>query len=159
MSCPRLLPHFACLAVLVLAVPATEAATCTVPSSSHETIQEAVDDIGCTEIELAPQLFIESLSLTRSLVLRGESSSATTIEGRVVVTGASTSVSLQSLTIDGSALPVKGCFEVVLDVADGGRVAADDDVVVINTRAGDCPIFADGLELGDSSRWSRVVSP
>jgi hypothetical protein len=145
------------LAVIILCAATLDAATCTVPSVSHETIQEAVSDIGCTEIELAARVYIESVSLTRSLVLRGQSSAATTIEGRVIVTGAATSVALQSLKIDGSAIPVKGCFEVVLDATDGGAVSADDDVVVINTRADGCPIFGDSFETGDSARWSRVV--
>ena len=159
MSCPRSMVFLAFLGVLALATPAVDAATCTVPSVAHETIQVAVDDIGCTEIELAPQLFIESVSITRSVVLRGDSSTTTAIEGQVTVTGASTSVALHTLTIDGSALPVRGCFEAVLDVTGGGRVAADDDVVVINTGGESCPIFADSFETGNSSRWSWMISP
>ena len=159
MCCPRSIVFFAFLGVLALAAHAVDAATCTVPSAGHETIQVAVDDIGCTEIELAAQLFIESVSITRSAVVRGDSSATTMVQGRLTVTGASTSVGLHTLTIDGSALPVRGCFEAALDVTGGGRVAADDDVVVINTGGGSCPIFADGLETGNSSRWSRTVSP
>lgn len=159
MSCPRSMVFLAFLGVLALAPPAVDAATCTVPSVPHETIQQAVDDIGCTEIELAPQLFIESVSITRSVVLRGSSSVTTVVQGRLTVTGASTSVDLHTLTVDGSALPVRGCFEAALDVTGGGRVAADDDVVVINTGGESCPLFADGLETGNSSRWSRTVSP
>jgi len=159
MSCPRSMVFLALLGVLALATPAVDAATCTVPSPAHETIQVAVDDIGCTEIELAAQLFIESVSITRGVVLRGQSSGTTIVQGRLTVTGASTSVGLHTLTIDGSALPVRGCFETALDVTGGGRVAADDDVVVINTGGGSCPIFADGFETGNSSRWSRTISP
>ena len=159
MSCPRSMLFLAFLGILAFATPVVDAATCTVPSVPHETIQEAVDDIGCTEIDLAAQLFIESVSITRSIVLRGDSSASTVVQGRLTVTGASTIVDLHTLKIDGSALPVRGCFEAALDVTGGGRVAADDDVVVINTGGGSCPIFADGLETGNSSRWSRTVSP
>jgi hypothetical protein len=144
---------------VALTAPTVNAATCSVPSATHETIEEAVADIGCTEIELAGQLFIESVSITRSVVLRGQSSTTTLIQGQLTVTGASTAVSLHALTIDGSALPVNGCFDVVLDVTDGGRVTAEDDVVVINSKVESCPIFADGFETGSSSRWSRVISP
>ena len=141
------------------AAPTVNAATCTVPSVAHETIEEAVTDIGCTEIELAGLVFVESVTISRSVVLRGQSSTTTLIQGQLTVTGASTVVDLHALTIDGSALPVKGCFEVVLDVTDGGRATAEDDVVVINTRVENCPLFADGFETGSCSRWSRVRSP
>ena len=157
MSCPRTMGFFAVLAVLALSTTTVGAATCTVPSVSHESIQVAVDDIGCTEIDLAAQIFIESVSITRSVVLRGQSSATTVIQGQLTVTGASIEVDLHTLSIDGSAIPVKGCFEVVLDVGSGGAVVADDDVVVINTRADGCPIFGDGLETGDFLRWSRIV--
>lgn len=159
MSRSRSIRFLALVTAVALAAPTINAATCTVPSGTHETIEEAVADIGCTEIELAGQLFIESVSITRSVVLRGQSSTTTFIQGELTVTGASTAVNLHTLTIDGSALPVNGCFDVVLNVTDGGRVVAEDDVVVINSRVGSCPIFADGFETGNSSRWSRVIGP
>jgi hypothetical protein len=50
---------------------------CPVPSLSHVTIQAAVDDPACTEIEVAAGTFIESVVIPRDLVLRGASTTAT----------------------------------------------------------------------------------
>ena len=64
-------------AVLVLAVlfSATMpwAAVCTVPSTPHPTIQDAVDDLICTEVVLTAQTFVEAVAIDRSLELRGAS--------------------------------------------------------------------------------------
>jgi len=157
MGCSRSIPFAGWFAIMALCVPPAEAAVCTVPSVPHNTIQAAVNDTGCTEIVLAAQIFIESVNITRSVQLRGNSSATTAIQGRMTITGASTTVELHALKVDASALPVSGCFEVALDVTGGGSISAEDDVLVINTRVENCPLFADGFETGTPSRWSRTV--
>jgi hypothetical protein len=157
MSCSRSIPFAGCLVVAAVCISTAEAATCTVPSAPHPTIQAAADDAACTEIVLGAQVYVESVDISRSVQLQGDSSATTVIEGRVTIAGASTLVTLHALKVDASALPVRGCFEVALDVAGGGRVTAEDDVLVVNTRVENCPIFADGLETGTTSRWSRTI--
>ena len=55
------------------------AAVCTVPSAPHPTIQEAVDDVGCTEIVIAAGTYAESVGIDRSLTVSGASTTGTTI--------------------------------------------------------------------------------
>jgi hypothetical protein len=129
-----------------------EAAVCAVPSGPHPTIQAAVDDAACTEVVLAAQSFAESVAVSRSLLLRGDSSATTVIEGQMTVTGNTTVVTLQDLAVYGG-----GCYLAALDVVGGARVTSHQDVVVFNTAGGECPIFIDGFESGDTSAWSRTV--
>jgi hypothetical protein len=157
MRCSRSILFAGGLLFVAIGIPIAEAATCTVPSVLHQTIQVAADDTKCTEIVLGPQVYVESVDISRSVVLRGDSSTTTVIVGRITITGAPTFVTLRALKVDAGALPVRGCFDVALDVAGGSRVTAEDDVLVINARVGDCPIFADGFETGSNSRWSRTV--
>ena len=123
------------------------------PSLAHPSIQAAVDDAVCTEIVLAAQVFSESVAVSRSLVLRGDSSATTKIAGQVTVTGATTEFTLQDLQVDGG-----GCFSVALDVGGGAQVTSQQDVVIVNAGGGDCSvIFTDGFESGDTSAWSSTV--
>ena len=57
-TCPLLV--FGVVVVLG-AVSSTRAAPCPVPTGSHPSIQFAVDDVGCTSIELGSQLYTESV--------------------------------------------------------------------------------------------------
>ena len=157
MRCSQTIPFVGCLVIAALCNSMADAAVCTVPSVPHNTIQAAADDAACTEIVLAAQIYVESVAISRSAQLRGDSSATTAIQGRMTITGASTRVELHALKVDASALPVSGCFEVALDVTGGGSVTAEDDVLVINTRVENCPLFADGFETGTPSRWSRTV--
>ena len=116
------------------------------------TVQAAVDDAGCTEIVLGAEDFAESATVSRGLTLRGDSSSTTTIVGQVTVSGASVEVTLQDLRVDGG-----GCFTVALDVGDGAEVPSGQGVVVVNADGGECPIFADGFELGATAKWSSTT--
>jgi len=129
---------------------------CNIPSAPHPTIQAAVDDLACTEIVLAAQTFAESVTLTRDLELRGASSTATVIEGRVVVEGGSTQVAIRDLEVNGSAPSVAGCFNEALVAQGGARVSAT-DVVVINGDGEACVLFRDGFESGNTSAWSAAV--
>ena len=101
------------LAVTVCTATAS-ADVCTVPSPSHPTIQAAVDVANCTEIVLTAQTFVESVTVARDLTLRGTSSSATIIEGQLVVEGDTTQVVIHDLKVDGSAPSVAGCFDEAL---------------------------------------------
>ena len=75
------------LSILTLAIaglvptPATAAATCQVPSASYPTIQSAVNDANCTELELGGQTFNEDVSIDRSLTITGAGSGSTIIDG------------------------------------------------------------------------------
>jgi len=126
---------------------------CPVPSSSHVTIQAAVDDPACTEIELAAGAFIESVVIPRDLVLRGASTTATVIEGQVTVQGGSTQAHIEDLTIDGSAAGVGGTLDQALLVGGGARIAGS-GLVVLNAATDLHPIFTDGFESGSTSAWS-----
>jgi len=123
-----------------------------VPSQPHPTIQAAVNDAACTEIVFAVQVFAESVAASRSLLMMGDTSTTTVIEGQVTVTGEATEVTLQNLQVDGG-----GCFSVALEVAGGAQVTSQQDVVVINAAGGECPIFLDGFELGNTLAWSSTV--
>jgi hypothetical protein len=140
------------LALAILCVPPASADVCTVPSAPHPSIQAAVDDGACTEIVLAAQVFSQSVAVTRSLVLRGDSSSTTVIRGQVTVTGGTTEIALQNLQVNGG-----GCFSVALDVGDGAQVTSQQDLVVLNDAGGGCQIFSDGFESGDTTLWSKTV--
>lgn len=140
------------LAIGVFRVTGVSAQVCSVPTLAYPSIQGAVDDAACAEIELAAQKYVGSVAVSRSLVLRGDSSATTTIVGQVTVTGATTEITLQDIKVDGG-----GCFTVALDVSDGAQVTSGPDVVVVNANGGECPIFEDGFELGATVAWSSTV--
>ncbi len=143
-------------AQVLLCASTSLAAVCTVPSGSYPTIQSAVDDPGCTEILLAAQTFVEPVVIARDLIMSGASSSATVLEGRVVVEGATTQAELHHLTVDASAPAVAGCYPVAL-LARGGAELAAHAVVVVNGGGDACAIFRDGFESGDTAAWSTTM--
>ncbi|MFV2073465.1 MAG: hypothetical protein ACC742_12540 [Thermoanaerobaculales bacterium] len=116
-----------CLALVFLFAPTAFADVCSVPSAPHPAIQAAVDDAGCTEIVLAARVFAESVTVSRTVLLRVGSSATTVIEGQVTVTGDTTVLSLQDLQVDGG-----GCSYSALEVAGGAQVTSQQDVVVTN---------------------------
>jgi hypothetical protein len=140
------------LVLVAFWVTGASAQVCPVPTLGHPTIQAAVDDVACTEIVLEAADFAESVTVSRSLTLRGDSSTTTTIEGQVTVSGASVEVTLQDLELEGG-----GCFTVALDVGDGAQITSGQDVVVVNADGGECPVFTDGFELGATAKWSSTV--
>ena len=79
--------------LVALRVIDASAQVCSVPTLAYPSIQEAVDDAACAEVVLAAQDFAGSVAVSRSLMLRGASSTTTTIFGQVTVTGASTEAS------------------------------------------------------------------
>ena len=141
------------VAVVLCWTTVAAAAICTVPSASHQTIQEAVADVGCTEIVIAAGTYVESVAVDRSLTVSGASTTGTTIEGRITVTGPATTVSLNDLTIDASAPSAAGCFTEALDVTGGAGVTSN-ALVVVNADGDACLIFGDGFETGNTTGWS-----
>lgn len=140
------------LALAWLAVPSVAAAVvCDVPAA-YPTVQAAVNDSNCTEIVLAAQSFSETVTIARSLTLRGAGSSATTLSGSVSIAGPGVAVDLRQLTVDATG---SGAAQ-ALSIAIEAEVAARDLV----TRNGDGvtpSIFTDGFESGDTSAWSSAV--
>lgn len=131
-------------------------ASCPVPSGSHPTIQAAVQDPGCTLIELQSQTYVESVTIGRSLSLSGVSSATSMIAGRVEIDGTTTVVSLADLTVDGSDPAVAGCFHEAIDV-EGGALMVGNNIVVINADGTACLLFSDGFEDGTTAAWSATV--
>lgn len=145
--------------VIVLAWPQLAlAGSCNVPGS-HATIQEAVDDPGCSTVELAAQVYPESVTVTRSLTLQGALGGGSTIEGRLIVDGADTDVTATDLAVDTSTANLAGCFSRALEVR-GSAALAGQGLQIRNSLAGFCPaglIFSDGFESGDISAWTGSV--
>jgi hypothetical protein len=141
--------------VVMLCAGTPWANECQVPSTPHPTVQSAVSDLTCNEIVLASQAFRESVTVSRDLTLSGTSSSATIIEGRLVVEGDTTQVVIHDLKVDGSAPSVAGCFDEAL-VAQGGAQISANEVVVINGGVDGCVLFGDGFESGNTSAWSAT---
>ncbi len=132
------------------------AAVCQVPSAPHPTIQSAIDDGTCTEIELASQVFEESVLIARDLTIGGSTTSSSTIAGQVTVQGGATQVTLENLTVDGTIQGVAGTFDVALQVI-GGAELATNSVIVLNSVVDPWTVFVDGFESGDTSAWSATV--
>jgi len=117
------------------------ASSCTVPGS-HASVQIAVDDPSCSEIQLASQPYDEILEIGRSLQLAGPVGGNSEVRGRVVVGDASTSVRLENLGVTGA------CTGGVVRVTGGAQLSAN---VLRVTWNGSVPcvaelIFRDGFE-------------
>lgn len=136
--------------VLVARVPVV-AVICSVPGT-YPTIQEAVDDLACTQVDLADQTYAESVLIPRSLTVAG--TGASIIEGRVLALGLGTQLDLVDLTIQ------NGCSPEALEVERGAQ-AQGTNLTVVRSGALPCPafagLFADGFESGDTSAWSTTV--
>ena len=137
------------LVLMIAVVSPCAAAVCTVPSAPHPAIQEAVDDLACTEIVLAAGTFVEEVVIDRDLVITGASSPTTRIEGRVVVEGDTTQVGLHDLTIDASAPTAAGCFTEALVSRGGAQLGANDVVVPAGHQLG---LVVSGASMTERSR-------
>jgi hypothetical protein len=145
------------LCAVLAGVATARAATCTVPSGPHPTIQAAVDDLGCTEVVVGAGTFIENPIIGRTLSVTGASPSSSVIAGRVVIGGgASAVVSLTELSIDGSHAAVAGCFVEAVDVGGGARMVGG-NIVVVNGDGDACVLFEDGFEDGTTDAWFVTV--
>jgi len=135
---------------------AASAAVCNVPSAPYPNIQDAVNDISCTEVVVAAGTFVESVEIDRSLDITGNSSTTTLIEGGVVVTGAGVELTLNDLKVDASAPSAAGCFPVAVEVS-GGASLTSSNLVAVNADGDACLIFRDGFETGNTGAWSGTT--
>ncbi len=138
---------FVFLVAVVLAPSAVLADTCDVPAS-YPTIQAAVDDFTCTEIFVASGLFYGDVTIPRTLMIQGVSSTSTTVLGKVMVEGSGTSATLNGIRIEVSpeGLPHNGL------VVDGFAETLPDDLVV-----GSSMLFLDGFNQGNAAAWAATV--
>lgn len=156
MTSPRVGFLITSTTVFLLWTTGSGAAVCNVPSGPHPTIQVAIGDVGCTELILAAQTFVESVEIARTLTITGASTTTTIVEGHVAVTGVSTEITLSNMTIDATA-STAGCYSEALDVSGGGRVTSNALIAINGDGAGTCPLFSDGFESGSTSAWSMAT--
>ena len=139
---PQLMIPVTAILLLGMIGDRVQAAACNVPGS-HTTIQAAVDDAGCDTVTIGIDAFSESVMIARSLDLSGAGVGMTIVNGSFTVLGASTLVSLDSLTIN------SGCERPALSVTGGAKVDSI-DVVASPAAIGNCPInaiiFSDSFE-------------
>jgi hypothetical protein len=135
-------PELMILAFALALVPRYALAdVCTVPGT-HVSIQAAVDDPACADIELANQNYFELLEIDRSLSLSGAMGGSATVVGQIEVTGSTTLAMLSDFHVEG------GCPEGVLRVT-GGSQATASWLQVVYDAGSDCVvnlIFRDGFE-------------
>ena len=86
-------------AILLLGATPGICEICNVPSASYPSIQSAVDVISCTEMVLTSGDFFGGVTIGRTLEIRGVSSGATTVVGKVTVQGSSTTATLTGFMI------------------------------------------------------------
>ena len=121
-------------------------AVCPVPGPAHPTIQSAIDDAACSEIQLAAGVYSESPSISRALDISGDSSSTTLIEGKLSINGVAVGVRALKITNSGEALIS----------TDGAELTGFDLIVQSGVPA--TMIFNDGFESGGTGGWS-ITSP
>lgn len=132
------------------------AATCSVPSGGYPTIQAAVDDPDCTQIDLQSQAYQEDIAIGRSLAILGVSSSTSIIVGQVQIDGGSSVVTLADLKVDASNAAVSGCFRDAV-LARGGARLLGSNLEVLNASGIACLLFGDGFEGGTTAAWSAAT--
>jgi hypothetical protein len=142
------------LVVCLLAAGASPVAAgvCTVPGT-HASIQAAIDDPACTQVDLAAQTYDESIHVPRSLTLAGPGAGGAVVEGLAQVVGAGTTVTFADLAVR------NGCDVASLRVLGGAQVSGS-NLEVEHSEALPCPpstIFEDGFESGDTSAWATTV--
>jgi len=132
------------------------AATCSVPSGGYPTIQAAVDDPVCTQIDLQSQVYQEEIAIGRSLAILGVSNSTTIIVGQVEIDGGSSVVTMADLKVDASNSAVSGCFRDAV-LARGGARLLGSNLAVVNASGVACLLFGDGFESGNTAAWSATT--
>ncbi len=138
--------HPLCLfGLAVCMIPANAlAVTCQVPAD-RPSIQAAVNDVACTDIELKGQIYTESINIRRTLNLSGPVGGRAVIQGAASVTGTSVVVVLSDLSIE------NGCNVPGLSASASATVETSNLIVQSSARftcdAGETDlIFADGFE-------------
>src|SRR5688572_9469641 len=105
------------LVLMTLSGSKTKAAlaTCSVPSVGYPTIQSAVNDVSCSTINVAPGLYVENVTIPRTLTLNGAqagnavagrtfaSAAESTVQGRIQIQAANVTVDGFSLTNPGQS--------------------------------------------------------
>ncbi len=118
------------------------AVTCQVPSD-RPTIQAAVDDATCTDIVLQNQIYAESVSIDRSLLLFGPAGGNAVIRGAVSVEGNSVLAMLADFSIE------NGCSAPGLAAMQSAEIQAEGVAVQSSAQFG-CNdgqvLFSNGFE-------------
>lgn len=130
------------LALLLLVTGSAQAALCNVPAS-YTSVQAAVNDNNCSEIQMSPGQYEGSINISRSLTLSGSGSNRTVVNGVVSVSGNTTQATLRSFRISG------GCQGSWLISSGGASVLAStirSELVAPSQCGGDELIFEDGFE-------------
>lgn len=99
-----------CLFLQILDVATAHNFTCDVPTGMHPTIQSAVVDDSCDLINLTAPVYLENITITRSVTIQGQGYMTTTVDGggngRVFTIHPGSVVTLTNLTItNGVPLP------------------------------------------------------
>jgi hypothetical protein len=83
------------------------AANCAVPSGTYTTIQSAINDSSCTEIDVAAGTYNEHLFITRTVTIQGDTASPTVIDytgySGSVIEGNGLTITLNHLTLTGGS--------------------------------------------------------
>jgi len=151
----------AALAALLLlaAAGSLPGAVCPVPSAGHPTLGSAVADPACTTAALGATTLAENVEIGRDLVVQGGGAAVSVLAGSLRASGATTSVTLASLAVDGTAPGVAGCWANLVASEQGAEILAGPEVEVRAGGApgGACRIFVDGFESGSALAWSAAV--
>jgi hypothetical protein len=149
------------LITLLVAAAAAKAgaATCSVPTD-YPTIQAAVDDLTCTTINVAPGIYPENVSVSRSVTLNGAEASHPT-SGRVsggpsesTVVGSNPTGGQPVFAISASGVTLDG-FTMKNSVASGDATGVQirpgsNDAVVLNN-------FIDGIETTAAAGRAQAI--
>lgn len=129
-----------------------DAAVCDVPSPTYSTIQSAVDDPQCTEIDVAAGSYEEVVVISRSLMLSGAGSEHTSVDvpaGQPLLSLAGPSTVLEVHGISFGCLGRCPGFAVT-----GGGVVSGTDTEFLAPRP---LVFAADFDDGTTDEWSQVI--
>jgi hypothetical protein len=137
--------------VLTLGGGTAQAATCNVPSGSYLTIQSAVNDPTCNVIDVAPGVYVENVTILRTLTLNG-AQAGNPAPGRValesIVQGANPIGANPVITINAENVRIDG-FTLTNAITTGAAVGID--VKTMGTGAGISNNIIDGVNTFDTS--------
>ena len=118
---------------------------------THSTIKAAIDDVSCSEIDLAVQSYPESVWIGRSLALVGPSGGGAVLAGLLEVRGAGVVVTASHLRVENGCQPAG-------TVAGAGARLDGSTLEVVVAGGGACPLlilFEDGFETGNLTAWDQ----
>lgn len=122
---------------------ASDAGTCAVPGT-HNSINSAINDSGCTEVALGQLVYNESVDITRSIDLLGPQTGRAEIRGPVRLAGQATAVRLERLLFVETA-----CSGQALIAEAGAQIEAFEIDVVFDPDAACFDVlFLNGFEGG-----------